>query len=73
MHEPLYRLLEQLRLRGMAQSLERVLALADAEALPPAEVVRRLLEEEWRHRQERSLAYRLSRLQSQGSFALERR
>ena len=60
MHEPLYRLLEQLRLRGMNQSLERILALADAEALPHAEVVRRLLEEEWRHRQERSLAYRLS-------------
>ncbi|MCP3883215.1 MAG: hypothetical protein GY701_33165, partial [Sulfitobacter sp.] len=45
MHEPLYRLLEQLRLRGMDQTLERILALADNEALSPAEVVRRLLEE----------------------------
>ena len=69
MHEPLYRLLEQLRLRGMAQCLEHILAQADAEALAPGEVVRRLLEEEWRHRQERSLLYRLS----QGSFAWERR
>ena len=71
MHEPLYRLLEQLRLRGMAQSLERVLALADAEALPPAEVVRRLLEEEWRHRQERSLAYRLSKAKLPWDWSLE--
>jgi DNA replication protein DnaC len=71
MHEPLYRLLEQLRLRGMAQSLERILALADAEALPPAEVVRRLLEEEWRHRQERSLAYRLSKAKLPWDWSLE--
>jgi len=71
MHEKLYRLLEQLRLRGMAQSLERILALADAEALPPAEVVRRLLEEEWRHRQERSLAYRLSQAKLPWDWSLE--
>ncbi len=71
MHEKLYRLLEPLRLRGMAQSLERILALADAEALPPAEVVRRLLEEEWRHRQERSLAYRLSQAKLPWDWSLE--
>ena len=71
MHEQLYRLLEQLRLRGMAQSLERILALADAEALPPAEVVQRLLEEEWRHRQERSLAYRLSQAKLPWDWSLE--
>lgn len=71
MHEPLYRLLEQLRLRGMAQSLERILALADAEALPPAEVVQRLLEEEWRHRQERSLSYRLSQAKLPWDWSLE--
>ena len=71
MHEQLYRLLEQLRLRGMAQSLERILALADAEALPPAEVVQRLLEEEWRHRQERSLSYRLSKAKLPWDWSLE--
>ena len=71
MHEPLYRLLEQLRLRGMAQALERILALADAEALPPAEVVQRLLEEEWRHRQERSLSYRLSQAKLPWDWSLE--
>ncbi|MCP3883734.1 MAG: ATP-binding protein [Sulfitobacter sp.] len=71
MHAPLYRLLEHLRLRGMAQSLERILALADAEALSPAEVVQRLLEEEWRHRQERSLAYRLSKAKLPWDWSLE--
>lgn len=71
MHEKLHQLLAQLRLQGMAQSLERILALADAEALPPAEVVRRLLEEEWRHRQERSLAYRLSKARLPWDWSLE--
>ena len=71
MHELLYRLLELLRLRGMAQTLERILARADAEALPPAEVLRRLLEEEWRHRQERSLVYRLSQAKLPWDWSLE--
>jgi DNA replication protein DnaC len=71
MHEQLYRLLAQLRLQGMAQCLERILAQADTEALPPAEVVRRLLEEEWRHRQERSLAYRLSQAKLPWDWSLE--
>ena len=71
MHERLQQLLGQLRLRGMAQSLARILAQADAEALPPAEVVRRLLEEEWRHRQERSLLYRLSQAKLPWQWSLE--
>jgi DNA replication protein DnaC len=71
MHERLHQLLAQLRLQGMAQSLEAILAQADAEALPPAEVVRRLLEEEWRHRQERSLAYRLSQAKLPWDWSLE--
>ncbi len=71
MHEILQQLLAQLRLRGMAQSLERILAQADAEALPPAEVVQRLLEEEWRHRQERSLVYRLSQAKLPWDWSLE--
>jgi DNA replication protein DnaC len=60
MLERLHQLLAQLRLQGMAQVLEAIFAQADAEALSPAEVMQRLLEEEWRHPQERSLAYRLT-------------
>ena len=60
MRADIEKLLVQLHFKGMAQSLERILAQADAEALPATEVVYRLLLEEWRYRQERSLAYRLA-------------
>ena len=60
MTEQLQQLLAKLRLEGMQQALEQILSQADTEALPATEVLRRLLEEEWRHRQERSLAYRLN-------------
>jgi DNA replication protein DnaC len=59
MREKLYQLLGQLRLGGMAQTLEGVLDAAEREAHPPAQVLLRLLEEEYRYRQERSLAYRI--------------
>ena len=60
MREELQQLLIQLRLQGMAQALEPILAQAQTEALPVSEALRQLLLEEWRHRQERSLAYRLA-------------
>jgi DNA replication protein DnaC len=59
MREAIDKLLAQLNFKGMAASLEPILAQADAEALPAAAVVLRLLEAEWRYRQERRLAYRL--------------
>jgi DNA replication protein DnaC len=59
MREAIDKLLGQLNFKGMAASLEPILAQADAEALPAAAVVLRLLEAEWRYRQERRLAYRL--------------
>ena len=71
MHESLHRLLDQLHLHGMTQSLARILAQADAEALPPAKVVEQLLEEEWRHRQERSLTYRLAQARLPWDWSLE--
>jgi DNA replication protein DnaC len=71
MHESVHQLLAQLRLLGMAQSLERILASADTEALPSAAVVRLLLEEEWRYRQERSLAYRLDQAKLPWDWSLE--
>ncbi len=55
----------------MAESLERILAAADAEALPAGEVVYRLLQEEWRYRQERSLAYRLAQAKLPWQWSLE--
>ena len=48
MREDIEKLLAQLHFKGMAESLARILATADAEALPALEVVYRLLLEEWR-------------------------
>jgi DNA replication protein DnaC len=71
MREDVDKLLAQLHFKGMAQSLERILAQADAEALPALEVVHRLLQQEWRYRQERSLAYRLEQARLPWEWSLE--
>jgi len=60
MREQLQQLLATLRFHGMAQALDRVLDQAEKQGLPIAEVLHQLLQEEWRHRQERALAYRLT-------------
>ena len=71
MREDIDKLLAQLHFKGMAQSLERILGQADAEALPATDVVHRLLQEEWRYRQERSLAYRLAQAKLPWAWSLE--
>ena len=71
MREDIDKLLAQLHFKGMAQRLEQILAQADAQALPATEVVLRLLQEEWRHRQERSLAYRLAQARLPWEWSLE--
>ena len=71
MREDIDKLLAQLHFKGMAESLERILAQADARALPATEVVLRLLQEEWRYRQERSLAYRLDQAKLPWQWSLE--
>ena len=50
MREDIEKLLTQLHFKGMAESLERILAQADAQALPATKVIYRLLLEEWRYR-----------------------
>ena len=49
MREDIDKLLAQLHFKGMAESRERILAAAEAEALPATEVLYRLLLEEWRY------------------------
>jgi hypothetical protein len=71
MREDIEKLLAQQHFKGMAGSLERILAQADAEALPATQVLYRLLLEEWRHRQERSLAYRLDQAKLPWAWSLE--
>jgi DNA replication protein DnaC len=52
-------LLRTLKLTGMSQVLERELALAEREGLSAAQVIERLVLEEFHYRQERSLLYRV--------------
>jgi DNA replication protein DnaC len=71
MQAELQNLMAQLRLQGMARSLPDILASADTEALPVREVLHRLLAEELRHCQERSLAYRLGKARLPWDWSLE--
>jgi len=59
MQRQLADLMKTLKLMGMAQVLERELALAEKEGLATAQVIERLLLEEFHYRQERSLLYRI--------------
>jgi len=58
--DDLERLLAELHFNGMANALARELERAEREASPPERLLLRLLEEEARHRRERSLSYRLT-------------
>ncbi len=71
MRETLQELLASLRLQGMGQTLDAVLDKAEAEALPVAEALHLLLLEERRHRQERSLVYRLEQAKLPWDWSLE--
>lgn len=71
MREQLQQLLSTLRFQGMAQVLDRVLDKAEKEGLPVEEVLLLLLQEEWRHRQERALAYRLSQAKLPWDWSLD--
>jgi DNA replication protein DnaC len=71
MHKHLHTLLSQLRLGGMAQTLETILAVAEREAQPPAAVLLRLLQEAYRYRQARSLAYRLHQARLPWDWSLD--
>ena len=64
-------LLEQLKFKGMAAILEETLAKAQAEALPLETVLYQLLAEEYRHRQEKALTYRIKQAKLPWSWALE--
>jgi DNA replication protein DnaC len=59
MRDQLKALIDQLRLPGMGEALDAEMERAEKEAVPPSEVLHRLLSQEAAYRQERSLAYRL--------------
>jgi DNA replication protein DnaC len=59
MRQKIADLMKALKLTGMSQVLERELSCAEREGLATAVVIERLLREEFHHRQERSLLYRV--------------
>lgn len=71
MRAELHTLLGELRFAGMGACLETVLDAAEQAGDPPAAVLLRLLQEESRHRQERSLAYRLQQARLPWDWSLE--
>ncbi len=71
MRDQLQQLLATLRFHGMAQALDRALDSAEKDGLPVAEVLYQLLQEEQRHRQERSLAYRISQAKLPWDWSIE--
>lgn len=71
MRDQIQQLLATLRFHGMAEVLERLLDEAQRHAHPTEQVIYQLLQEEYRYRQERSLAYRLRQAKIPWSWTLE--
>lgn len=71
MRAELHSLLAELHFCGMDSCLDAVLDTAEQAADPPAAVLLRLLEAESRHRQERSLAYRLAQARLPWDWSLQ--
>lgn len=71
MREELQQLLATLRFHGMAQVLDRLLNQAEKNGQPVTQVLLQLLQEELRHRQERSLAYRITQAKLPWDWSLD--
>lgn len=64
-------LLKTLHFGGMAAALDRVLDEAQKEGIPIEEVVYKLVQEEFAHRQERSMAYRIRQAKLPWDWSIE--
>jgi DNA replication protein DnaC len=71
MRAAIHTLLAELHFAGMRERLDTVLDAAEQVGDPPAAVLLRLLREEQRHRQERSLAYRLHQARLPWDWSLD--
>ena len=60
MRKKIQQILDQLRLKGMAEVLDHELDRAEKNGAPVTQVLHRLLREELKHRRERSMAYRIN-------------
>lgn len=71
MRNKTHQMLENLRLRGMAEVLDEELDLAEKKATPTCEVIYRLLTKEYSCRQQRSLDYRLNKAKLPWDWSLK--
>jgi DNA replication protein DnaC len=71
MNDDLEQLLRSLHLRRVAQILDDQIAKADREHLPFEKLFARLLREEWQHRQETALAWRIKQARMPEQWTLE--
>jgi len=69
--DQIMQLLQKLRFHGMAEVLERILNEAERHGQAIEQVIYQLLQEEYRYRQERSLAYRLRQAKIPWAWTLE--
>ena len=67
----LYELMDRLKFRGMSQILDETLMRAQTEQMPVEKVLGLLLNEEYRHRQEKALAYRIKQAKLPWDWTLE--
>jgi len=70
MRKKIHDMLEKLRLKGMAGVIDGELDLSDKNGTPVSEVLYRLLCQEYKHRRERSLMYRLQQAKIPWNFSL---
>ena len=61
MNDTLHQLLDKLKLRGMAASLDEALATAEREGQPVQDVLQSLLQAQWEHSQTRLLENRIKK------------
>jgi len=71
MRDQILQLLQTLRFHGMAEVVERILNEAQRHGQATEQVIYQLLQEEYRYRQERSLAYRLRQAKIPWAWTLE--
>ena len=71
MDSEITKLLEQLKLRGMSATIEEISASVERDGEPPLTLLKKLLQEEWRYRQERSMHNRIQHAKLPTAWSIE--
>lgn len=71
MDHEIRKLLEQLKLKGMAERLDEALAEVERSGAPPLSLLKALLQAQWSHVQESSMANRIKRAKLPAQWSIE--